>query len=163
MALLLKQHVDYHLSFADQEKKLLFSVCRKQTKVCHFCFLFAANECKFPLKIKLWFPWNILRSFYFKQNIISCTAKKLLCILYVSFSNISDSASLNEDTGQNPRRHVVLIKTSQMRTICTQIWRESCLLVYVFLSASLLGVVDFCRYVFYLINQHSWAQDLWRV
>ncbi len=68
--------------------------------------------------------------------------------ILVEFTFFVSLKSLNEDTGQNSRRHVVLIKTSQMRTICTQIWRESCLLDYVFSSASLLGVVDFCRYVF---------------
>jgi hypothetical protein len=35
-------------------------------------------------------------------------------------------------TGQNPRRRVVSVKTSQMRTTCTLIWIESCLLVYIF-------------------------------
>ncbi len=46
---------------------------------------------------------------------------------------------LNVYTGQNPRRRVVIVKTSQMRTICTLIWRESCLLVYIFASAFILG------------------------
>jgi hypothetical protein len=38
---------------------------------------------------------------------------------------------LNVYTGQNPRRRVVSVKTSQMRTLCTLIWRKSCLLVYI--------------------------------
>ncbi len=46
---------------------------------------------------------------------------------------------MNVYTGQNPRRRVVSVKTSQMRTICTLIWRESCLLVYIFTSAFILG------------------------
>lgn len=36
--------------------------------------------------------------------------------------------SWNVDTVQNPRRHVLLTKAKPMRTICTQICRESCLL-----------------------------------
>jgi hypothetical protein len=40
--------IDYRLFFADQEKKTWFSVCGKQTKVCHFCFPFAANNWKLP-------------------------------------------------------------------------------------------------------------------
>jgi hypothetical protein len=47
--------------------------------------------------------------------------------------------TLNVYTVQNPRRRVVSVKTSQMRTICTLIWRESCLLVYIFTSAFILG------------------------
>jgi hypothetical protein len=44
--------------------------------------------------------------------------------------------ALNVYTGKNPRRHVVSIKTRQMRTICTYIdLEESCRLVYIFVSA----------------------------
>ncbi len=46
---------------------------------------------------------------------------------------------LNVYTGQNPRWHFVSIKTSQMHTICTLITKESCLLVYIFTSAFILG------------------------
>jgi hypothetical protein len=46
---------------------------------------------------------------------------------------------MNVYTGQNPMRRFVSVKTSQMRTICTLIWRESCLLVYIFPSAFILG------------------------
>ncbi len=47
--------------------------------------------------------------------------------------------ALHVYTGKNPRRHVISIKTSQMRTICTLIRRESCRLVYIFVSAFTLG------------------------
>jgi hypothetical protein len=50
-----------------------------------------------------------------------------------------EGGALNVYTGQNPRRRVVSVKTSQMRTLCTLIWRESCLLVYIFTSAFILG------------------------
>jgi hypothetical protein len=46
--------VDYHLSFADQEKtnfRFSVSVCRKETEVCHFRFLFAANKWKLQFSI----------------------------------------------------------------------------------------------------------------
>ncbi len=49
------------------------------------------------------------------------------------------SRALNVHSGQNPRRRVISIKTSQMRTICTFIWREFCRLVYIFVSAFTLG------------------------
>ncbi len=45
---------------------------------------------------------------------------------------------LNVYTGQNPRRHVVLKNTGQMRTIVHRL-EGICLLVYTFASASLLG------------------------
>ncbi len=51
----------------------------------------------------------------------------------------SKCTPLNVYTVQNPRRRVVSVKTSQMRTICTLIWRESCLLVYIFTSDFILG------------------------
>jgi hypothetical protein len=47
---------------------------------------------------------------------------------------VRDYNPLNVYTVQNPRRRVVLIETSQMRTLCTLIWMESCLLVYIFVS-----------------------------
>ncbi len=40
-----------------------------------------------------------------------------------------------------------------MRTICTQTWKESCLLVYVFPSASLLGWLVLLDMFFQLLNQ----------
>ncbi len=43
-------------------------------------------------KNKLWIPWIILGSFYFRQKLVSPTVKKLSCIMYFSDSNISDSA-----------------------------------------------------------------------
>ncbi len=46
---------------------------------------------------------------------------------------------LNVYSGQNARWHVVSIKTSHIHTICTPIWRESRLLVYIFTSAFILG------------------------
>jgi hypothetical protein len=63
-------------------------------------------------------------------------------------------AALNVYTRQNLRRHGVLKKTSQMRTICTQIGRF-CLFIYPSASASFLGVTHFCRYVFYLIKENQ--------
>jgi hypothetical protein len=59
--------------------------------------------------------------------------------LLLNFSRKRVSLPLNVYTVQNPRRRVVSVKTSQMRTICTLIWRESCLLVYIFTSAFILG------------------------
>jgi CMP-N-acetylneuraminic acid synthetase len=40
-------NVHYRLSFANQGKQTLFSVCRKQTEVYRFCLLFAENKRKF--------------------------------------------------------------------------------------------------------------------
>jgi hypothetical protein len=39
----------YHLP--TMVNKLPFSVCRKQTEVCHFCFLFAINKWKLSLSV----------------------------------------------------------------------------------------------------------------
>jgi hypothetical protein len=37
--------IDYRVSFANyKENKLLFLVCSKQTEVCRFRFVFAANK-----------------------------------------------------------------------------------------------------------------------
>ncbi len=55
---------------------------------------------------------------------------------------------LNVYTGQNPRGHVVSMKTSQMCTICTLISEgilSACLYLHVSFYA---GVVNFGRYVF---------------
>ncbi len=62
--------------------------------------------------------------------------------------------ALNVYTGQNPRRRVVSVKTSQMRTICTLIWRESCRLVYIFTLAFILG-----RWIFLDIYFHKHWQS----
>ncbi len=43
----------------------------------------------------------------------------------LSSTSLFGVAALNVYTVQNPRRRVVSVKTSQMRTICTLIWRES--------------------------------------
>ncbi len=60
----------------------------------------------------------------------------------------TDCQALNVYTGQNPRRRVVSVKTRQLRTICTLIWRES-LSACLYLRVSFYsGVVNFCRYVF---------------
>ncbi len=47
---------------------------------------------------------------------------------------------------------VVSVKTSQMRTICTLIWRESCLLVYIFTSLLFWGGTFLQICIF-----HRWA------
>jgi hypothetical protein len=65
---------------------------------------------------------------------------------------------LNVYTGQNQRWHVVSIKTSQMRIICTLIWRESCLLVYIFTSAFILGWWIFVDMYFHKYWQSSNVQ-----
>jgi hypothetical protein len=50
-ARMLKQNVDYRLSFPTKEKKRKCAVCRKQTEVCCFCFLFAANKQKWMFSV----------------------------------------------------------------------------------------------------------------
>jgi hypothetical protein len=60
-------------------------------------------------------------------------------------SGLAAEWPLNVYTGQNPRRHVVLTKADQMRTICTQILKKSCLLVLCIYVSFSPGVVNICR------------------
>ncbi len=59
---------------------------------------------------------------------------KIICIWWLIIEHTillwevntqGETTPLNVYTVQNPRRRVVSVKTSQMRTICTLIWRES--------------------------------------
>jgi hypothetical protein len=50
-------NIGYHLLFLDQGKQTFrfpFSVCRKQTEICHFCFPFAANKRKFQFSVYIY-------------------------------------------------------------------------------------------------------------
>ncbi len=51
------------------------------------------------------------------------------------------SETLNVYTGQNPRQHVVLKNTSQMRTMCTQTGRNLSACLYLYVSYSPEAVV----------------------
>jgi hypothetical protein len=68
--------------------------------------------------------------------------------LYISIPGRSQP--LNMYTRQNPRRHVILLKTSQYPYIqYVHTLEEICLLVCIFMSTSILGVVQLFRYVFF--------------
>jgi hypothetical protein len=82
-------------------------------------------------------------------RVVGCRVLRHFCDTRQSPSRFK---ALNMDTGQNPRRHVVLKKASQMSTICTQIWKESFPLVYVLMSASLLGWEVIVDMFFQLLN-----------
>jgi hypothetical protein len=62
--------VVYRLLLANQGNKLLFSfsVSSKQMEVCHFCFLFAANEQMLPFSGSSNFHIYICCSFKKKSN-----------------------------------------------------------------------------------------------
>jgi hypothetical protein len=78
-------NVDYHLSFHDQKKKLLFFVCRKHMEVCsfHFPFPFAANPRKLPFSVSsvFYIYITIYHHWYVKNN--------TLVPLTVNFSSAS--------------------------------------------------------------------------
>jgi GTPase SAR1 family protein len=61
-----------------KENKLLFSVCRKQTEVCHFHFQFEANKQKLPFSISSIFYIYVHGAFRNKvQNLNSMNMVKV--------------------------------------------------------------------------------------